>query len=214
MTIRNRYTGQPSASKAALRLKFSCDLVFGLVLLVLTAPVVACAALTVWLEDFSNPFFGQWRAGWQGKRFRLWKLRTMAPDVPPPSALGQVASDCEHVTRVGRVLRRLKLDELPQLINVVKGDMSLVGPRPTLPAQADAYGHREAIRLLVRPGMTGWAQINGNTKLTWSDRIALDRWYVNNWSLALDIQILVRTIRVVVDGEQIVASAVEEARRC
>lgn len=181
--------------------------------LLVAAPLLAVAAAAILLEDGRPVLFVQERAGRGGQPFRLVKLRTMRVHDRPAVEVGQVGLDDPLVTRVGRLARRTKLDELPQLVNVVRGEMSLVGPRPALPEQAAAYDEVDRIRLEVRPGLTGWAQVNGNVQLDWDQRIALDIWYVRHWSLALDVRILLRTVTVVVAGERADSAVVEECVR-
>lgn len=182
------------------------------VLLALTLPVQALAAAAVVLLDGRPAFFRQERAGQDGRVFEVLKLRTMRRSEVPPDELGQVGNRHPLVTRSGRILRRLKVDELPQLMSVLRGDMSLVGPRPTLPEQVARYDEFERRRLAVPPGITGWAQVNGNTELTWAERILLDVWYVDHWTLRLDARILARTLAVVLGGERPDPAALDTAR--
>lgn len=181
--------------------------------LLLTTPILAVAALLIRLEDPGPALFRQVRVGRDGKPFQLLKLRSMRIHNLAPTEIGQVTDGHPMVTRVGAVLRRSKIDELPQLLNVLRGDMSLVGPRPTLPEQVSEYSDFQRRRLSVRPGLTGWAQVNGNVSLSWSDRIALDVWYVDHRTCKLDIEILTRTLKVVLTGERPQLRAVTEARR-
>jgi lipopolysaccharide/colanic/teichoic acid biosynthesis glycosyltransferase len=150
-------------------------------------PLGVAVAVAIRVEDGGPVFFSQQRGGKDGEAFRLWKFRSLQTGPKDPERPG------DYVTRVGRFLRRWALDELPQLWNVIRGDMSLVGPRPAPLDQIDAYGHRERIRLQVRPGLTGWAQIHGRNAIPWSERIEYDLWYIENRSLALDLRILFRT---------------------
>lgn len=195
------------------RLKRAVDVAVSSLLLVFVAPVLALAALTVAVEDGLPVIFAQERVGRRGRTFRLFKLRTMRRNDIDPEALGQVQDGNSLVLRVGRPLRRLKIDELPQLWNVLQGDMSLVGPRPTIPGQVERYEPFQRRRLEVRPGLTGWAQIHGNTSLTWDERILLDVWYIDHRSFWLDARILLGTIRVVILGERRAKAALEEANR-
>jgi lipopolysaccharide/colanic/teichoic acid biosynthesis glycosyltransferase len=135
-----------------------------------------------------------------GQEFELLKLRTMHPGADPVGVGTPVLAGDARVTRVGAVLRRLSLDELPNLVNVLRGDLAIVGPRPTLPAQVSAYTDRQRHRLDVRPGMTGWAQVNGRAGIPWEERIELDLWYVEHRSLRLDLRILGRTFRLLITG--------------
>lgn len=188
------------------------DASVSMVLLVLASPIIAGAALAIAIEDGRPIVFLQRRTGRLGREFDVVKLRSMRSHDRRPEELGQVRGDHELVTRTGRLARRLKIDELPQLINVVRGEMSLVGPRPTLPSQVREYDRFQARRLEVRPGLTGWAQVNGNAELSWEDRIRLDVWYVDHWSLGLDLRILRRTASVVLRGERIGTEALTAAR--
>jgi lipopolysaccharide/colanic/teichoic acid biosynthesis glycosyltransferase len=192
--------------------KRTLDLALGSVLLIIAIPLVALAALAILLDDGRPVMFHQERAGKDGSRFRVHKLRTMRRNDLAVDAVGQVGADHDLLLRVGRWLRRLKIDELPQLLNVLRGDMSLVGPRPTVPEQVAAYSPFERRRLIVKPGMTGWAQVHGNVRLTWPDRILLDVWYVDNWTVGLDLGILGRTAAVMLLGEQVDERALEDAR--
>ena len=161
--------------------------------LVVASPFLALSALAVKLEDGGPVLYRQTRVGKDGSDFELLKLRTMVVDAEHMGAGLAVNEGDSRITRSGRVLRKLSLDELPQLWNVVRGDMSLVGPRPTLRYQVDRYDERQLHRLDVLPGITGWAQIHGRTKLPWSERIELDLWYVQHRSWPVDLKILLRT---------------------
>ena len=146
------------------------------------------------LEDRGPVLFRQTRVGKDGADFELLKLRSMVVDAERQGAGFAVDRGDARITRVGRVIRRTSIDELPQLWNVVRGDMSVIGPRPTLRYQVERYTERQRRRLEVLPGLTGWAQIHGRTTLPWAERIELDVWYVEHWSLRLDARILWRTI--------------------
>jgi lipopolysaccharide/colanic/teichoic acid biosynthesis glycosyltransferase len=161
--------------------------------LLVSAPFLAAAAAAVKLEDGGPVLYRQRRVGKDGREFELLKLRTMVVGAERLGAGYAVDEGDPRITRAGRVLRRLSVDELPQLWNVVRGDMSLVGPRPTLAYQVERYTERQRKRLEVRPGVTGWAQIHGRASLPWSDRIELDVWYVEHRSFWLDLRILART---------------------
>jgi lipopolysaccharide/colanic/teichoic acid biosynthesis glycosyltransferase len=161
--------------------------------LVVTSPLLALSALAVKLEDRGPVLYRQTRVGKGGADFELLKLRTMVVGAETMGAGFAVDRGDSRITRSGRVLRKLSLDELPQLWNVVRGDMSLVGPRPTLRYQVDRYDERQLHRLDVLPGITGWAQIHGRTTLPWSERIELDLWYVEHRSWPLDLKIMLRT---------------------
>ncbi len=161
--------------------------------LVVTSPFLAVAALAVKLEDGGPILFRQTRVGKDGVDFELLKLRSMVVDAESKGAGYAVDRGDSRITRVGRVLRRTSIDELPQLWNVVRGEMSVIGPRPTLRYQVERYTERQRKRLAVRPGLTGWAQIHGRAELPWEDRIELDVWYVENRSPSVDLKILLRT---------------------
>ncbi len=197
----------------ALGFKRAVDVVAAAVLLTLALPVLAVAALGILVEDGRPVLFVQDRTGRGGRRFRVVKLRSMKVNRIDPEALGQIRPEHDLVLRSGGLFRRLKIDELPQLWNVLVGDMSLVGPRPTLPVQTERYDAFQARRLEVRPGASGWAQVNGGAELPWQERILLDVWYIDHWSLALDLRILLATLRVVLRGERKNPRAVEDARR-
>lgn len=188
------------------------DIVVSAIGLLLVLPLLSIVVLCLYLEDRGPIFYVQRRAGRDGRPFDLLKLRSMRVNSLPVGAVGQVDPDHPLVTRTGRLLRRSKLDEVPQLLNVLRGEMSLVGPRPTVPEQVVGYDDFERRRLLVRPGMTGWAQVNGNTRLSWRERIQLDSWYVDHRSVLLDLRILVSTATVVIHGERVNEKAVQEAR--
>ncbi len=168
--------------------------------LALASPVLAAAAAAIKLEDGGPVFYRQRRVGRDGEEFELVKLRTMVVGAEQQGAGLAVNVGDPRITRVGRLLRRLSIDELPQLWNVVRGDMSLIGPRPTLAYQVERYTPRQRRRLDVKPGITGWAQIHGRAALPWEDRIELDVWYVENRSPRLDLKILLRTPRALLGG--------------
>jgi lipopolysaccharide/colanic/teichoic acid biosynthesis glycosyltransferase len=168
--------------------------------LALTSPLIGLAALGVKLEDGGPVLFRQTRVGRDGEDFELLKLRTMVVDAEHKGAGYAVDAGDSRITRVGRFLRRTSVDELPQLWNVVRGDMSLIGPRPTLRYQVDRYDERQRRRLDVLPGLTGWAQIQGRAALSWAERIELDVWYVEHRSPRVDLKILLRTPLVLFGG--------------
>jgi len=161
--------------------------------LVLTGPVLAAAAAAIKLEDGGPVLYRQTRVGKDGRDFEVLKLRSMVVGAEHRGAGYAVDRGDARITRVGRFVRRTSIDELPQLWNVVRGDMSVVGPRPTLRYQVERYDARQRRRLEVRPGLTGWAQVHGRAALPWADRIELDVWYVEHRSPLLDLKILVRT---------------------
>jgi lipopolysaccharide/colanic/teichoic acid biosynthesis glycosyltransferase len=155
--------------------------------------VLGLAALAVKLEDGGPVLYRQSRVGKEGRDFELLKLRTMVVGAEKQGAGWAVDRDDPRITRAGRILRRLSIDELPQLWNVLRGEMSLVGPRPTLRYQVERYDERQRHRLDVKPGLTGWAQVNGRAALPWDERIELDLWYVEHRSPRLDLKILALT---------------------
>ena len=161
--------------------------------LLVSSPLLALAALAIKLEDGGPVLYRQTRVGRDGADFELLKLRTMVVGAETMGAGLAVNRGDTRITRAGRILRKLSLDELPQLWNVVRGEMSVIGPRPTLRYQVEQYDERQRHRLDVKPGITGWAQVNGRATLPWADRIELDVWYVEHRSLLLDLRILART---------------------
>lgn len=198
---------------AASPAKRAFDALFAAIVLVLVSPILAVAAVLVLVGDRGALLFRQERIGLDGRPFELLKFRSMRSHDLTVEQVGQVRPENPLVTPAGQWLRRFKIDELPQLWNVLRGDMAIVGPRPTVREQVERYDLFRRRRLEARPGVTGWAQVNGNTELDWDDRIALDVWYIDHWSLALDARILARTVGVVLLGERADRSAVEEARR-
>jgi lipopolysaccharide/colanic/teichoic acid biosynthesis glycosyltransferase len=181
-------------------IKRAIDLVLGLLGSTLTAPAIALLVLAIRLETPGHPIYRQTRAGRTGELFSIYKLRTMVRGAEFTGAGLAIQEGDDRITRVGALLRRYSLDELPNLWNVVRGEMSIVGPRPTLPIQVEQYTERQRGRLAVKPGITGWAQINGRASLPWSERIELDLWYVEHRSTALDLRILGRTAGRVLRG--------------
>jgi lipopolysaccharide/colanic/teichoic acid biosynthesis glycosyltransferase len=161
--------------------------------LLVASPLLALAALAVKLGDGGPVLYRQTRVGRDGTDFELLKLRTMVVGAETMGAGLAVNRGDSRITRAGRLLRKLSLDELPQLWNVVRGEMSVIGPRPTLRYQVEQYDERQRHRLDVKPGITGWAQVNGRAALPWAERIELDVWYVEHRSLLLDLRILART---------------------
>jgi lipopolysaccharide/colanic/teichoic acid biosynthesis glycosyltransferase len=178
----------------------SIDIAISALALVAAAPVLAIAMLAIRLESRGGVIYRQPRVGKDGEVFDVLKLRTMVEGAEHIGAGLAVNSGDPRITRVGALLRRISLDELPNLLNVLRGDMSLIGPRPTLPAQVEKYTDRQRRRLAIKPGMTGWAQVNGRASLPWADRIELDLFYIEHRSLALDLRILSRTPAMVLGG--------------
>jgi lipopolysaccharide/colanic/teichoic acid biosynthesis glycosyltransferase len=170
------------------------DLTIGGVGTLLTAPLVVTLMVLIRLESPGDPLYTQERVGRDGASFRIYKLRTMVSGAEFQGAGLAISAGDDRITRLGALLRRTSLDELPNLWNVVRGEMSIVGPRPTLRHQVDVYTGRQRGRLAVKPGITGWAQVNGRASLPWPERIELDLWYVEHRSLALDLEIIRRTI--------------------
>ena len=176
------------------------DAALAALLLAIASPLLALAAIAIRLESRGPVFYRQRRVGHGGEPFDLWKLRTMVPGAETMGDGIYVIEGDPRITRVGRRLRRFSLDELPNLVNVLKGEMAIVGPRPTVQEQVDRYTERQLRRLEVKPGITGWAQVNGRTSLSWPERIELDVWYVEHRSLWLDLRILARTARMLATG--------------
>ncbi len=182
-------------------MKRALDLLIGGIGSLLAGPVVAVLAVLIRLESPGHPIYTQTRIGRDGEPFSIYKLRTMVRGAEFTGAGLAIQEGDDRITRIGRFLRRTSLDELPNLWNVVRGEMSIVGPRPTVQVQVEQYTERQRGRLAVKPGITGWAQVNGRASLPWPERIELDLWYVEHQSMALDLKILVRTIAMVVSGQ-------------
>jgi lipopolysaccharide/colanic/teichoic acid biosynthesis glycosyltransferase len=176
------------------------DVLVSSLALALSAPMLTLAMLAVRLESPGPVLYSQRRAGRDGRPFEVLKLRTMVDGAEHIGAGLAVNADDPRVTRVGAFLRRTSLDEMPNLINVLRGEMSLIGPRPTLPVQVAQYTERQRGRLAIKPGITGWAQVNGRASLPWAERIELDLYYIEHRSLALDLKILLRTVAMVLGG--------------
>jgi lipopolysaccharide/colanic/teichoic acid biosynthesis glycosyltransferase len=177
------------------------DIVVAAVGLVVTAPVVLGAAIAIRLESRGHPIYRQRRVGKNGAEFDMLKLRTMvsgAEAIGPGLAVNEGDA---RITRVGRLLRRYSIDELPNLVNVLRGEMSLIGPRPTIQVQVAQYTERQRGRLAIRPGLTGWAQIHGRTSLPWAERIELDLWYIEHRRWRVDVAIVWRTVKMLVNGD-------------
>lgn len=170
-------------------LKRFFDALFSLLALIIASPVLLLAMAWLYLS-YGSVWFVQDRAGWHEKPFKILKLKTMRDATDRD---GNLLSDDERLTKVGRIMRRLSIDELPQLINVLKGEMSFVGPRPLLMDYLPLYNEEQRLRHSVRPGITGWAQVNGRNSLDWPQRFALDVWYTRNISFWLDLKILIMT---------------------
>jgi lipopolysaccharide/colanic/teichoic acid biosynthesis glycosyltransferase len=177
------------------------DVVVSALGLALSAPVVALAALAIRLETPGHPIYRQRRVGKDGREFDVYKLRTMVAGAEHLGAGLAVNEGDARITRVGALLRLTSIDELPNLVNVLRGDMTLIGPRPTVPVQVAQYTPRQLGRLAVKPGLTGWAQVNGRNALPWSERIELDLHYIEHRSLRLDLEIVRRTAAVLLKRE-------------
>jgi lipopolysaccharide/colanic/teichoic acid biosynthesis glycosyltransferase len=177
------------------------DLVVASVGLLLCSPLLAVAVVAIRLDSRGPAIYRQLRVGRDGRVFELLKLRTMVEGSDPVGVGTVVTRDDPRVTRVGRLLRRFSLDEIPNLINVLRGEMSMVGPRPTIEAQVVDYTPYQRRRLEVKPGITGWAQVKGRAGIPWEERIELDVWYVDHRSFALDLRILGRTFVLLVTGQ-------------
>ena len=176
------------------------DIIVSALALLLSAPLLLGAMAAIRLESPGSVIYRQRRVGKDGRPFDVLKLRTMVDGAEHIGAGLAVDAGDSRITRVGGLLRRASLDELPNLVNVLRGDMSLIGPRPTLPAQVEQYTARQRRRLAVKPGLTGWAQVNGRAALPWPERIELDLYYIEHRSLALDLKILSRTPAMVLGG--------------
>jgi lipopolysaccharide/colanic/teichoic acid biosynthesis glycosyltransferase len=184
-----------------LVVKRAFDLTVAATMLVLLSPLIALIAVAIKLTDRGSILFIQDRVGKGGKLFSCCKFRTMVEGAEHIGLGIEVAQDDSRVTTVGHHLRRWTLDEIPQLLNVLKGDMSIVGPRPTVPRQVARYSKRERRRLEVKPGMAGWAWIHGRNRLSWRERIDKDIWYVDHWSFALDMRILIAAVGLLLKRE-------------
>jgi lipopolysaccharide/colanic/teichoic acid biosynthesis glycosyltransferase len=168
--------------------------------LLAASPLLLVAVVAIRLESRGGAIYRQRRVGKDGRPFDVLKLRTMVTGAEHMGAGLAISEGDTRITRVGRLLRRTSLDEVPNLINVLRGDMAIVGPRPTVPVQVDRYTARQRGRLAVKPGITGWAQVNGRTELPWDERIELDLWYIEHRSWRLDLRILLLTVRMVFGG--------------
>lgn len=176
------------------------DFVIALCGLIVLSPLFFIVAIVLFFNNMGKPFFFQLRPGKNGKIFKIVKFKTMNDR---KDNAGNLLSDAERLMKTGRFVRKTSLDELPQLLNVIKGDMSLIGPRPLLPGYLDLYSDFQNRRHEVKPGITGWAQVNGRNAISWDKKFELDVWYVDNLSFALDIKILCKTIQKVIKREGI-----------
>jgi lipopolysaccharide/colanic/teichoic acid biosynthesis glycosyltransferase len=177
------------------------DILIAAAALIVLAPFLLVAALAIKLGSRGPVFYRQRRVGRDDREFEMLKLRTMVPGSDPVGIGTAVVRDDPRVTRAGRFLRRTSLDEVPNLVNVLRGEMAIVGPRPTIPAQVDDYTPFQRRRHEVLPGITGWAQVQGRAGIPWEERIELDVWYVDHRSLVLDLRILARTVWLVLTAQ-------------
>jgi lipopolysaccharide/colanic/teichoic acid biosynthesis glycosyltransferase len=197
----------PSTATISAVLRRAIDIVVSATALAFASPILLVAALAIRLESPGPIIYRQRRSGLHGHEFDVLKLRTMVDGAEHKGAGLAINEHDSRITRVGALLRRTSLDELPNLVNVLRGEMSLIGPRPTLPVQVAQYSERQRGRLAIRPGITGWAQVNGRASLPWSERIELDLYYIEHRSPALDVQILRRTVSMVLGGSDLYKGA-------
>jgi undecaprenyl phosphate N,N'-diacetylbacillosamine 1-phosphate transferase len=180
--------------------KHFIDFIAALVGLIFLSPILFFVALLLSIANRGNPFFVQARPGKNGNIFKIIKFKTMTDDC---DANGDLLPDAQRLTFIGKIIRKSSMDEIPQLINVLFGDMSLIGPRPLLPEYLNIYNERQKKRHNVRPGITGWAQVNGRNAISWTQKLEYDIWYVENISLILDLKILFKTLKKVIISEGI-----------
>lgn len=186
-----------------MAVKFMFDRVLASIMFLVLLPVFVIISVIIKLDSKGEIFFLQERVGKDKKLFKIYKFRTMVPNAINMGLGVYTEENDPRITAIGRFLRKTSLDELPQLINIIIGDMSIIGPRPTLLYQVEQYDEIQMRRLRVRPGVTGWAQVNGRNSISWPERIKLDVWYVENWSLWLDLKILYRTFSVIFNKDGI-----------
>lgn len=182
-------------------LRRSFDFVVATTVLLVTAPLLILVIIAIRLESKGSPIFIQLRVGKDGRPFYVYKLRTMVQGAQQIGAGLAVDQNDERITRVGTFLRRFSIDELPNFVNVLRGEMAVIGPRPTVSQQVERYSEHQRKRLRIKPGMTGWAQVHGRASLPWEERIELDIWYIEHRSWRRDLDILARTVKVVFQGE-------------
>lgn len=180
--------------------KRNFDIIVGMLSLIILFPVILLIIVIEFICFGRSVLFIQGRTGYRGKIFKIYKFRTMDDN---KDEFGQLLPDAERLTKLGKILRSTSLDELPELFNVIKGDMSLVGPRPLLPEYLNLYTPEQMRRHDVKPGITGWAQVNGRNAISWEEKFKLDVWYVDNWSLWLDMKIILMTVINVMKKEGI-----------
>lgn len=192
-------------------IKRTMDMLIAGFLIVVLFPLLLLVSIVIWLKSGPGVIFKQERVGRNGRVFTMYKFRSMIPNAENMGAgIYFSGPDDPRVTRVGRLLRKTSLDELPQLFNVLKGEMSIVGPRPPLVQQYPCFRESHRKRFAVKPGITGWAQVNGRHTHSWARRIKHDIWYVENYSIWLDLLILLKTVKVVVNGSGIHYATPEE----
>lgn len=179
------------------------DSILSLILLIILSPLLIITAILIKVDSRGPIIFKQPRIGKEGSIFKVWKFRTMIDNAEKMGGGLTTAERDPRITRLGNFLRKISIDEIPQLLNILKGDMSFIGPRPAPVIHLEKYSDYDRIRLRVSPGITGWAQVNGRNKLTWPERIEKDVWYVKNISFILDIKIIFKTIKVVLLSEGI-----------
>jgi lipopolysaccharide/colanic/teichoic acid biosynthesis glycosyltransferase len=196
-------------TQVARLFKSVIDRFMAAIALLMFLPVALVLGIAVYLTMGAPVLFTQVRAGKNGKSFTIYKFRTMT-DARDKN--GNLLPDEDRITALGEFLRKTRLDEILQFWNILKGEMTFVGPRPTVPYQVEEYDDYQKCRLLVVPGMTGWHQVNGNNELTWEERMTLDVWYLENWSLSLDFFILIKTFLVITLGEHRNEKSLREAR--
>jgi len=186
---------------AQSKVKRLLDVAVSALAIVVLSPLMCIIALAIKISSRGPIIFRQERCGLENRPFTMYKFRTMVDGAQHKGLGYEVARDDDRITRIGKVLRYTSLDELPQFVNIIRGDMSLMGPRPMIAQQVARLDPRQMLRQRVHPGISGWAQVNGRNALDWSERIELDVWYVENWSLTLDLMIFWKTICTVVRGE-------------
>lgn len=186
-----------------LKIKRVLDFIMSLILLIIVSPLLIIVAILIKLDSKGPIIFKQSRIGENGKVFEVWKLRTMVDNAEQMGTGLTTAEKDPRITKIGKLLRKTSIDEIPQLVNVIKGDMSFIGPRPAPVKHLKKYSETDRKRLQVLPGITGWSQVNGRNVLTWPERIEKDIWYVNNISLWLDLRIILKTVKVVLLSEGI-----------
>jgi sugar transferase EpsL len=187
-------------TRTQLLYKYLFDRILGIILTVFLFPIFAFIALAIKLNDGDPVFFRQKRLGLYGSPFVIWKFRTMNDK---KDRSGRLLPDEQRLTSIGKIIRSMSIDELPELFNVIKGDMSIIGPRPLLMQYLDRYTHEQARRHEVKPGITGWAQVNGRNAITWGDKFKLDLWYVDHQSFKLDLKIIGLTVWKILKREGI-----------